>query len=255
MWAPLTDVLRAEADGPDFFPSKCQKTTLDGKNELRFGRVVVLESQNNLQFGNDYPILLLILQLSKTTLYAWMTHGLYLNQINVSVAWNSCSVQLLEWQMMQSRGVSLFFLPPLPTKPLHHKRSTDWKPVVLMADTRSYWLKMWEAWLLPLTPLQTNCMCVWQCVCVSLDEKKIVVNSSCCVFPASDICCCCCVTRLRLGRRIGRKWPIYLFHNCDYLSQPPFLENLKSRKSWPWKPARHCIALKQTPCTLDHLSW
>lgn len=43
------------------------------------------EFQNNHQFVMIYLISLLILQLSKSTLYAWMTHGLYLNQINVSV--------------------------------------------------------------------------------------------------------------------------------------------------------------------------
>lgn len=42
-----------------------------------------------------YPISLLILQLSKSTLYAWITHGPYHNQINVSVTEDWFSVQLL----------------------------------------------------------------------------------------------------------------------------------------------------------------
>lgn len=85
-----------------------------------------------------------------------------------------------------------------PHKTFYYERSTDWR-LVLMTGMRTYWLKMWEGWLHPFAPLQTNCICVW--LCVSLDEKKSVVNSSC-VFPAIDICCCCCVMKLRLPGRI-----------------------------------------------------
>lgn len=59
--------------------------TLDGENELsRAKKRKTHESWNNLQLVMIYPVPLLILQLSKSTLYAWMTHELYLNQINVS---------------------------------------------------------------------------------------------------------------------------------------------------------------------------
>lgn len=86
--------------------------------------------------------------------------------------------------------------------------------------------EMWEGWLPPLTPLQTNCMCVWQCVC-KFGWKKNVVNSSCCVLPATDICCCCYVMRLRLSWRIGCKWPIYLFLNRDSLLNYHFWKTWK----------------------------
>lgn len=54
-----------------------------------------------------YPVPLLILQLSKSALYAWMTHGLYLNQINVSATSDRSSAQPLVWQMDRAR---VFFL-------------------------------------------------------------------------------------------------------------------------------------------------
>lgn len=96
-------------------------------------------------------------------------------------------------------------------------------------------------------------VCVTVCVQVWM-KKKNVVYSSCCALPATDICCCCCVMRLRLSRRMGCRWPIYLFLNYDYLSQLLFSENLESRRRWSGKLARLCISLKQTPRTIGHLS-
>lgn len=96
-------------------------------------------------------------------------------------------------------------------------------------------------------------VCMTVCVC-KFGWKKDVVNSSCCILPAIDICCCCCVMRLRLGGRMGCRWPIYLFLNYDFSSQLLCLENLESRKRWPGKPAWHCIFLRQPLRTFSHLS-
>lgn len=104
---------------PDFFFlfNQVSKTTLDGENEL--GEEKKKKSMNpriTFSLVMIYPVPLLILQLSKSTLYAWMTHGLYLNQINVSATSDRSSAQLLEWQMSKVHVFSLLsFLPFKPS--------------------------------------------------------------------------------------------------------------------------------------------
>lgn len=92
---------------PDFSSNQVSKTTLDGEKWIGWGKKKSTSPRITSSLVMIYPVPLLILQLSKSALYAWMTHGLYLNQINVSATSDRSSAQPLVWQMDRAR---VFFL-------------------------------------------------------------------------------------------------------------------------------------------------
>lgn len=109
---------------PDRSFNQVSKTTLDGEKWIGWGKKKSTSPRITSSLVMIYPVPLLILQLSKSTLYAWMAHGLYLNQINVSATSDRSSAQPLEWQVSK---VHVFPLLPFSSslQTLYHERSAD----------------------------------------------------------------------------------------------------------------------------------
>lgn len=172
-----------------------------------------------------YPVPLLILQLSKSTLYAWMTHGLYLNQINVSATSDRSSAQPLEWQMSKVHLFSLLsFSFSLQT--VFNERSAaegccsdDCCGILLVKKKREK-----PAHPAP-SPRQTNCKCVWL---LSLDEKNMWLGLLVVYFlPLTFVAVAVYWGWGCVGEHNASD--LYIPH-CHHSSQAPFLECLEGEK-------------------------